>query len=77
MVRMGAQSDQVKGHAKEAAGIVTGNKDLRAEGKADRRAGEAEEKIDRGNAAVHKMIASIKNRIDKTIHKTKDALHRN
>ena len=31
---MGAKSDQVKGHAKEAAGILTGDKDLESKGKA-------------------------------------------
>jgi uncharacterized protein YjbJ (UPF0337 family) len=37
---MGAKTDRVKGNAKEAAGSLTGDKDLPAEGKADRRGGE-------------------------------------
>ena len=43
---MGAKSDQAKGKAKEAAGILSGHKDLESEGKADRRTGEGKEKID-------------------------------
>lgn len=63
---MSANSDQLKGRAKEAAGVVTGDKDLESEGKTDRRTGEAEEKIDHA-----------KDKVDKVIDKTKDALHRN
>ena len=35
---MGGKSDQAKGRAKEAAGVLTGNEDLEAEGMTDRRA---------------------------------------
>lgn len=45
---MGAKSDQVKGQVKDAAGSLTGDKDLESEGRADRRAGEAKEKVDHG-----------------------------
>jgi uncharacterized protein YjbJ (UPF0337 family) len=62
---MGAKSDQVKGHAKEAAGILTGDKDLESKGKADRRSGELEETIDR-----------VKDKVDELTDKAKDALHR-
>jgi uncharacterized protein YjbJ (UPF0337 family) len=62
---MNAKSDQIKGHAKEAAGVLTGDKDLESEGKTDRRTGEAEEKIDHA-----------KDKVDEVIDKTKDALHR-
>src|SRR5664280_1468342 len=37
---MAGKSDQMKGKAKEAVGDLTGNKDLKSEGKADRQAGE-------------------------------------
>ncbi|MGB7982797.1 MAG: CsbD family protein, partial [Candidatus Nanopelagicales bacterium] len=43
---MGATSDKIQGQAKEVTGIVTGDEDLEAQGKADRQVGEAEEKID-------------------------------
>ena len=57
---MGAKSDQVKGHAKEAAGSLTGDKDLESEGKADRRAGEAKEKVDHAKDNVNDVIDKAK-----------------
>jgi uncharacterized protein YjbJ (UPF0337 family) len=62
---MGEQTDQVKGKAKEAAGALTGNKDLEREGKADRRAGEAKEKL-----------GDVKDKVEEGIDKAKDVLHR-
>ena len=62
---MGAESDQVKGKAKEVVGIVTGDKDLESEGKADRHAGEAKEKVNK-----------VKDKVEEVIDKAKDALHR-
>ena len=43
---MAGKADQMKGKAKEAVGDLTGDKDLKAEGKADRQAGEVKEKVD-------------------------------
>ena len=55
---MGEKIDQAKGKAKEAAGDVTGNKDLEREGKTDRVAGEVKEKVgdavDKVKDAVHR-----------------------
>ncbi|HEY4992531.1 MAG TPA: CsbD family protein [Nakamurella sp.] len=62
---MSAKSDQVKGHVKEAAGVVSGDKDLESEGKTDRRTGEVEEKIDHA-----------KDKVEEVVDKAKDALHR-
>ena len=62
---MGAQSDQAKGHVKEAVGNLTGDKDLVAEGKTDRRVGKVEEKID-----------DAKDKVEEVVDKAKDALHR-
>ena len=62
---MGAKTDQVKGQAKEAAGALTGDKDLKSEGKADRRAGEAKAKLDHA-----------KDKAEEAVDKVKDALHR-
>ena len=42
--RSEAAMDKVKGRFKEAAGAVTGNEDLKAEGKADQRKGTMKEK---------------------------------
>ena len=57
---MGAKTDQMKGHVKEAAGSLTGDKDLESEGKADRRAGEAKEKLDHARDKVDEVIDSAK-----------------
>ena len=41
---MNTQSDQVKGHAKSVAGIVTGDKDLQDKGDAQTRTADAADK---------------------------------
>lgn len=41
-----SNKDEVKGRAKQAAGVLTGNKKLEREGKADRIAGTVKEKVD-------------------------------
>jgi uncharacterized protein YjbJ (UPF0337 family) len=52
---MGEKIDKAKGHAKEAAGDLTGNKDLEREGKMDQTGGavkgaaeRAKDKVDEG-----------------------------
>ena len=66
---MGSTSDQIKGKAKEAAGVVTGDEQLEAEGKADRRGGEAKEKVEH---ALHE----VEQKAGEAIDKVKEALHR-
>ena len=73
---MSAKSDQVKGQVKEAAGVLSGDKDLESEGKTDRRAGEAEEKVDHAKDKVEEVIDLAKNKVEQAVDKTKDALHR-
>ena len=55
---MGEKIDQAKGRIKEAAGDVTGDKDLQREGKVDRGAGAIKEKageaVDKVKDALHK-----------------------
>lgn len=43
---MNTKPDQAKGHAKSVVGIVTGNKDLQAEGDAEIRTAEAAAHLD-------------------------------
>jgi uncharacterized protein YjbJ (UPF0337 family) len=45
-------TDQVKGRIKEAAGDLTGDKDLKREGKADRAEGALKGKLDDAKDAV-------------------------
>ena len=73
---MGAKGDQVKGQAKEAVGSLIGDEDLEAEGKADRRAGEAKEKVDDAKDKVEDLVDKAKDKVEDAIDSTKDALHR-
>jgi uncharacterized protein YjbJ (UPF0337 family) len=73
---MSAKSDQVKGHAKEVAGILSGDKDLEAEGKTDRQTGEAQEKIDQVKDKVVHALDQVKDKIDAVLDKAKDAVQR-
>jgi uncharacterized protein YjbJ (UPF0337 family) len=56
---MGGKTDEVKGRLKEAAGALTGNDKLRAEGKTDQAVGQvkqiAEKAVDKVEQAVKKV----------------------
>jgi len=73
---MAGKTDQVKGKVKEAVGSLTGDKDLESEGKADRHAGEAKEKLDHAQDKVEEAIDKAKDKAEEAIDKAKDALHR-
>ena len=75
MFAMGAQSDQVAGKAKQAAGIVTGNEDLEAEGKAERHGGDAKEKIEHAKSKVEEALDTAEAKVEAVVDKAKDALH--
>ena len=61
---MGEKMDQAKGRAKEAAGDLTDNDDLKHEGKADRVGGEVKEK-------VSDVIDKVKEKVDDVVHHDK------
>ena len=61
---MAGKADQMKGKAKEAIGDLTGNKDLKSEGKADRQAGEAK-----------KQVGKVEEKVEEVIDKSKGVLH--
>ena len=73
---MGGKSDQVKGRAEQAVGSLIGDKDLESEGKADRRAGEAKEKLDDAKHAIEEVIDRTKDKVEEVIDKVKGAAHR-
>ena len=73
---MGAKSDQVKGQVKEAAGTLTGDKDLESEGKADRRAGDVKEKLGHAKDKIEEIIDDVEAKVEDVVDKAKDALHR-
>jgi uncharacterized protein YjbJ (UPF0337 family) len=56
---MSGKTDMVKGRLKEAAGVLTGNNKLRAEGKTDQAIGKvkeiAEKAVDKVEQAVKKV----------------------
>lgn len=63
---MSGKTDIAKGRIKEAAGALTGNDDLREEGKTDQALGHAKE-------SVRKAVSSIKKAAQTTIDKVKGA----
>jgi uncharacterized protein YjbJ (UPF0337 family) len=63
--RMSDKTDQAKGRVKEAVGSLTDDDDLKREGKTDRLAGEAKEKV-----------GEAKDKVEEGIDKIKDAVHR-
>jgi uncharacterized protein YjbJ (UPF0337 family) len=62
---MDGTTDDIKGRLKEAAGDLTDNDDLKAEGKTDRASGKAKD-----------VVEKVKDKADDAIDKVKDALNR-
>jgi uncharacterized protein YjbJ (UPF0337 family) len=54
---MGGKTDVVKGRIKEAAGVLTGNDELRAEGRADQAVGKAKQAVAKTVGKVKKAVA--------------------
>jgi len=73
---MSTQSDKVKGHAKSGAGIVTGNKDLQAEGDAETRTAEAAAHIDDAEDKANEILDHHKDKVDDAADKAKDTLRK-
>ena len=65
MADISHKAEQVKGHAKEAAGDLTGDDDLKAEGKADRASGKVKESVDKARDKVVDAVDSVKDRLQK------------
>jgi uncharacterized protein YjbJ (UPF0337 family) len=59
---MSGKTDVVKGRIKEAAGALTGNDKLRAEGQTDQAVGKAKQ-------AVQKVADKVKKTVDKVIER--------
>jgi uncharacterized protein YjbJ (UPF0337 family) len=57
---MGGKTDVAKGRIKEAAGALTGNDRLRAEGRTDQAVGKAEQ-------AVQKTVKTVKTTVNRVI----------
>ncbi len=57
---MGGKTDVAKGRIKEAAGVLTGNDRLRAEGRADQAVGKTKQ-------AVQKTVETVRKALKKAI----------
>jgi uncharacterized protein YjbJ (UPF0337 family) len=57
--------DQMKGKAKQAVGDLTGNEDLKKEGKADEKAGEVKEFVEGVKDKADDLVDTVKDKIIK------------
>lgn len=57
---MSGKTDEVKGRIKEAAGALTGNEKLRAEGQADRVVGEVKQVAEKVIKKIDQSIKKLK-----------------
>ena len=60
---MTGQTDDLKGRAKEAAGALTNDDDLKREGKADQAAGEAKDKVEKSADWAEEKIDQAKDKL--------------
>jgi uncharacterized protein YjbJ (UPF0337 family) len=60
---MTGQTDDLKGRAKEAAGALTDDDDLKREGKADQAAGDAKDKVERAADWAEEKIDQAKDKL--------------
>jgi uncharacterized protein YjbJ (UPF0337 family) len=63
---MTQHADNAKGRIKEAAGALTDNDDLQAEGKRDQQVAKAKEAVDKARDAVNDGIDSLKDKLTKS-----------
>lgn len=59
VVVMSGKTDVVKGRIKEAAGALTGNEKLRAEGRTDQAVGEAKQAVTKAVGRVKKAVKKV------------------
>jgi uncharacterized protein YjbJ (UPF0337 family) len=57
---MGGKTDVVKGRIKEAAGALTGNDKLRAQGKADQAVGKTKQAVQKAADTVKKAVKKVR-----------------
>lgn len=73
---MDDKTDQVKGRVKEAVGSLTGDENLKREGRADRLAGEAKEKLGHAKEKAEAVLDKAKDKAEEVIDKAKVSLRR-
>jgi len=57
---MSGKTDEVKGRIKEAAGVLTGNDELRAEGKTDQAVGKVKQVAEKAVAKVEQAVKKVR-----------------
>ena len=62
---MDGSTDDIKGRAKEAAGDLTDDQDLKREGKVDRASGKAKNKLDDLGDKAEDVIDRVKDKLHK------------
>jgi uncharacterized protein YjbJ (UPF0337 family) len=62
---VGGKIDKIKGRIKEAAGVLTGNEELRAEGKTDQAVGEVKEVVDKVKKVAENAVDDVKEAMKK------------
>jgi len=60
-----ANTDDLKGRAKEAVGDLTDNPDLKREGKADRAGGKVKDMIDKVEDKAKDLVDDVKDKLHK------------
>lgn len=58
-------TDDVKGRAKEAVGDLTDNDDLKREGRTDRNAGKAKEKLSDAKDKLDDAVDAVKDKVQR------------
>jgi uncharacterized protein YjbJ (UPF0337 family) len=58
-----SNTDEAKGRAKEAAGAITGDDELKDEGRDDQRVGEAKSKVDQVADKLKEGIDDVRSRL--------------
>ena len=62
---MSGNADEMKGRVKEAAGDLTGDKDLQREGKADKAAGKVKQVAEDAKDKVEDVVDAAKDKVTK------------
>jgi uncharacterized protein YjbJ (UPF0337 family) len=73
---MGSKIDKIKGHLKEAAGVLTDNNSLKREGQRDQVVGEVKETAERAMEKVkdkaERAVKKVKDKVERAVEKAKD-----
>jgi uncharacterized protein YjbJ (UPF0337 family) len=61
---MAGEGDKVKGRVKQAAGELTGDDEMRREGRADEASGDIKDKVDKAGDKVNESIDKLRGKDD-------------